>query len=199
MRKNSRWSSLDLWKGDSCNGIKYRYSCFCIFSYRTVCWEMRHTAHVSNQVVKKPSQNPTKTPHFGGEKIRSPTSQTSKLGPTNPTRGNFFLTNHQPNRRKSWGKSWGIMGKSPPKQPGKFSQPTNRGSTQKPQPSTGKAPDIHSSAEPIFPTLPAPRWSQRWFGWWWVGRRCFCWLGSNGKAKVGLYLKKMPCLYILHL
>lgn len=39
---------------------------------------------------------------------------------------------------------------------------------------------------------------QRWFGWWWVGRRCCCCLGSNGKAKVGLYLKKCHvCIYYI--
>lgn len=98
---------------------------FFIFSYRTVCWEMRHTAHVSNQVVKKPSQNPTKTPILEGIGVflgvKKFVHQLPKLpkSDSKPTRGENFLTNTNPTEK--------IMGnhRISTKQQG-FSQPTNR-------------------------------------------------------------------------
>ena len=159
---------------------------------------MRHTAHVSNQVVKKPSQNPTKTPilerigvFFWGEKIRSPTSQTSKIGQQTNQEENF-LTNTNPTG-EIMGK---IMGnhRISTKQPGFF--PTN-------QPNSTKNPSLQLVKLQIFTQARSQFFQlskflsppQRWFGWWWVGRRCCCWLGSNGKAKVGLYLKNAMFVY----
>lgn len=108
---------------------------FAFFPYRTVCWEMRHTAHVSNQVVKKPSQNPTKTPILEGIGVflgvKKFVHQLPKLPKSDnkPTRGKIFWpTPTQPG--KSWGKSWGII-ESPPNNR-VFSQPTNRGRPKNP-------------------------------------------------------------------
>ena len=120
---------------------------------------MRHTAHVSNQVVKKPSQNPTKTPILEGIGVflgvKKFVYQLPKLPKSDnkPTRGKIVLTNTNPTG-EIMGK---IMGnhRISTKQQGFFpNQPTEI--DQKVQPSTGKAPDIHSSAEPIFPTLQVP-------------------------------------------
>lgn len=91
---------------------------FACFSYRTVCWEMRHTAHVSNQVVKKPSQNPTKTPILEGIGVflgvKKFVHQLPKLPKSDnkPNPGGKFSDQHQPNREimgKIMGESWGNL------------------------------------------------------------------------------------------
>lgn len=158
---------------------------------------MRHTAHVSNQVVKKPSQNPTKTPILEGIGVFWGVKK-------------FRWTNFPNFQNRTTNQPGGKFSDQPPTQPGKI-MGNHRISTKQPgffptnQPNSTKNPSlqlvklqIFTQARSQFFQLSKFLCTQRWFGWWWVGRRCCCWLGSNGEAKVGLYLKKCHvCIYYI--
>ena len=139
--------------------------------------------------------------------FRSPTSFSNKTGTVHQTNRGGWISNTNQTIEKNW-KTWNL----PRKKRGESSKPfrTNQESKKKKKrpvpdrppklggPSTGRVPDIHSGAEPIFPTLPAPvppLSSGGWPGrWWCLGKIFFGW--KQRKARLVFIKKNAMFVYI---